>query len=45
MVMGTHAEPKQQAELWIPGTALPQGASHPFYQRLNQRLEGNGFDG
>jgi transposase len=45
MAMGTHEEQKQQEELWIPCTALPQGASHPFYQRLNQLLEGNGFDG
>ena len=43
--MGTHEEQKQQEELWIPCTALPRGASHPFYQRLNQLLEGNGFDG
>jgi transposase len=44
MAMGTHEEQKQQEELWIPCTALPQGASHPFYQRLNQLLEENGFD-
>jgi len=44
MAMGTHEEQKQQEELWIPSTALPQGASHPFYQRLNQLLEENGFD-
>src|SRR2546427_1659835 len=44
MAMGTHEEHKQQEELWIPCTALPQGASHPFYQRLNQLLEENGFD-
>ena len=44
MAMGTHEEEKPQEELWIPCTALPQGASHPFYQRLNQLLEENGFD-
>jgi transposase len=44
MAMGTHEAQKQQEELWIPCTALPQGASHPFYQRLNQLLEENGFD-
>jgi transposase len=44
MAMGTHEEQKQQEELWIPSRALPQGASHPFYQRLNQLLEGSGFD-
>ena len=42
--MGTHEAEKQQEELWIPCTALPQGASHPFYQRLNQLLDENGFD-
>src|SRR6266446_773024 len=44
MAMGTHEAQKPQEELWIPCTALPQGASHPFYQRLNQLLEENGFD-
>jgi transposase len=44
MAMGTHAAQEQQEELWIPCTALPQGASHPFYQRLNQLLEESGFD-
>ena len=44
MAMGTHDQQKQQEELWIPCTALPRGASHPFYQRLNQLLEENGFD-
>ena len=43
MAMGTH-EAQQQEELWIPCTALPQGASHPFYLRLNQLLDENGFD-
>src|SRR6202166_1215426 len=45
MAMGTHEAQKQQEELWIPCTALPQGASHPFYQRLNQLLEESRFDG
>src|SRR6266436_5388817 len=44
MAMGTHEAQKPQEELWIPCTALPQGASHPFYQRLNQLLEEKGFD-
>ena len=44
MAMGTHEEQKPQEELWIPCTALPRGASHPFYQRLNQLLEAHGFD-
>jgi len=28
----------------VPHGALPQGASHPFYQRLNQLLEESRFD-
>ncbi len=28
----------------MPHGALPQGASHPFYQRLNQWLEDSRFD-
>jgi len=44
MAMGTHDQHKPQEELWIPCTALSRGASHPFYQRLNQLLEENGFD-
>src|SRR6266404_4352013 len=44
MAMGTHEAQKPQEELWIPCTALPQGASHPFYHRLNQLLEEKGFD-
>src|SRR5207247_1922553 len=44
MAMGTHAAQQQQEELWVPHTALPQGASHPFYQRLNQLLEESHFD-
>src|SRR6266487_2682391 len=36
--------PGGQEELWVPHTALPKGASHPFYQRLNQLLEESHFD-
>src|SRR2546423_5556342 len=44
MAMGTHKDREAQEELWVPHTALPQGASHPFYQRLNQLLEESHFD-
>src|SRR5438128_12659277 len=44
MAMGTHKDREAQEELWVPHTALPQGASHPFYQRLNQLLEECRFD-
>jgi hypothetical protein len=30
--------------MWIPQAALAKGASHPFYQRLNQLLEESRFD-
>ncbi|MGH7837609.1 MAG: transposase [Candidatus Binataceae bacterium] len=44
MAMGTRKNQEQQEELWVPHTALPKGASHPFYQRLNQLLEESHFD-
>jgi len=36
--MGTRKEQEQQEEMWIPQAWLAKGASHPFYQRLNQLL-------
>jgi transposase len=44
MAMGTRKDQEQQEALWVPHTALPKGASHPFYQRLNQLLEESYFD-
>ena len=44
MSMGTRKDQEQQEELWVPHTALPKGAGHPFYQRLNQLLEECRFD-
>jgi transposase len=44
MAMGTRKDQEQQQELWVPHQALSKGASHPFYQRLNQLLEENRFD-
>jgi len=44
MAMGTRKDQEQQAEMWIPQTSLAKGASHPFYQRLNQLLEESRFD-
>src|SRR2546426_11841129 len=44
MAMGTRKDREEQEELWVPHTALPKGASHPFYQRLNQLLEKSHFD-
>ena len=34
----------EQAPLWIPTTELPVSPGHPFYVRLNDVLEGAGFD-
>ena len=44
MARGTRKNQGQQEELWIPQTSLAKGASHPFYQRLNQLLEESHFD-
>ncbi len=42
--MGTRKDQEQQEEMWIPQASLAKGASHPFYQRLNQLLEESRFD-
>jgi transposase len=44
MAMGTRKDQEQQEELWVPQASLAKGASHPFYQRLNQLLEESRFD-
>jgi len=44
MAMGTRKNQEQQEELWIPQASLAKGASHPFYQCLNQLLEESHFD-
>jgi transposase len=44
MAMGTRKDQEQQEEMWVAHQALPKGASHPFYQRLNQLLEESHFD-
>jgi transposase len=44
MTMGTRKGQEQQEEMWIPQASLAKGASHPFYQRLNQLLEESRFD-
>ena len=44
MAMGKRKDQEQQEEMWIPQAALPKGAAHPFYQRLNQLLEESRFD-
>ena len=44
MAMGRRRKRVRQQELWTPTSSLPVGASHPFYQRLNQILDEKGFD-
>jgi transposase len=44
MAMGTRKGQEQQEEMWIPQASLAKGASHPFYQRLNQLLEESRLD-
>jgi transposase len=44
MAMGRRRKQVQQEGLWTPTAALPVGASHPFYQRLNQILDEKKFD-
>ena len=44
MAMGKRKDQEQQEEIWIPQASLAKGASHPFYQRLNQLLEESRFD-
>ncbi len=42
--MGTR-ERDDQGSFWIPTSALPTTASHPFYEQVNRILDGRGFDG
>ena len=44
MAMGRRKKRVRQERLWTPTAALPVGASHPFYQRLNQILDEKKFD-
>jgi transposase len=44
MAMGRRKKRERQEGLWTPTAALPVGASHPFYQRLNQILDEKKFD-
>ena len=44
MAMGRRRKRVRQEGLWTPTGALPMGASHPFYQRLNQILDEKKFD-
>ncbi len=44
MAMGTRKQRTRQEDMWIAHTELVSAPSHPFYQRLNELLEAEGFD-
>ena len=42
--MGTRKQREKQEDIWIAHTELAAAPGHPFYQRLNELLEGERFD-
>ncbi len=44
MAMGTRKQREKQEDLWIAHAELASAPGHPFYQRLNELLEGECFD-
>jgi transposase len=42
--MGTRKQREKQEDIWIVHTELASAPGHPFYQRLNELLEAEGFD-
>jgi transposase len=44
MAMGTRKQREKQEEIWIAHSELAMAPGHPFYQRLNELLEGERFD-
>src|SRR5580704_6830642 len=44
MAMGTRKDRERQEDLWVAYTNMAAGPGHPFYARLNEVLEGEGFD-
>jgi transposase len=43
MAMGQRKQGRQET-FWVPTSELPQTSGHPFYERLNKILDGQGFD-
>ena len=43
MAMGQRKRERQET-FWVPTSELPQSPGHPFYERLNKILDGQGFD-
>jgi transposase len=44
MAMGTRRNRERQEDLWVAYTDMAVGPGHPFYVRLNEVLDGEGFD-
>ena len=44
MAMGTRQQRTRQSDMWIAHTQLASSPGHPFYRRLNELLDGEGFD-
>ena len=44
MGMGTRKDQEKQEDLWIATSELARTPGHPFYQRLNELLDGERFD-
>ena len=42
--MGTRKDRERQEDLWVAYADMAVGPGHPFYVRLNEVLEGAGFD-
>src|SRR5215472_11840919 len=44
MGMGTRRSEEQQEEIWIANAELARSPGHPFYQLVNELLDGEKFD-
>jgi transposase len=44
MGMNTRQSQQYQDQLWVPTVDMARSPGHPFYQRLNARLDGKSFD-
>ena len=42
--MGTRKDRERQEDLWVAYSDMAVGPGHPFYVRLNEVLDGEGFD-
>jgi len=44
MSMGTRKHRQRQEQLWVTHAELAAAPGHPFYRKLNELLDGEGFD-